>query len=141
VAPGKRPRLTPSPALIALEDGGVMPLGTPGGDVQIQAMLQVMLNALHFGMELQEAIEAPRIASYSFPSSFAPFDYFPGRLAVEGRIPAETREALAERGHEVSVWPDWTWLAGSVEAIRTDPASGLVAAAADPRRPAYAAAI
>ena len=63
-----------------------MPFGTPGGDVQTQAMLQVMLNILQFGMEVQDAIEAPRIASYSFPSSFAPFEYFPGRLAVEGRI-------------------------------------------------------
>ena len=68
-----------------------MPFGTPGGDVQTQAMLQVMLNILHFGMEVQDAIEAPRVASYSFPSSFAPFEYFPGRLAVEGRIDAATR--------------------------------------------------
>jgi gamma-glutamyltranspeptidase/glutathione hydrolase len=141
VAPGKRPRLTPNPAIVVTRDGGVMPFGTPGGDVQTQAMLQVLLNVLHFGMELQPAIEAPRVASYSFPSSFAPFEYFPGRLAVEGRIPASTREALARRGHEISVWPDWTWLAGSVEAIRTDPATGLIAAGADPRRPAYAAAI
>ncbi len=141
VAPGKRPRLTPNPAIVVTRDGGVMPFGTPGGDVQTQAMLQVLLNVLHFGMDLQPAIEAPRVASYSFPSSFAPFEYFPGRLAVEGRIPATTRDALARLGHEISVWPDWTWLAGSVEAIRTDPATGLIAAGADPRRPAYAAAI
>lgn len=118
-----------------------MPFGTPGGDVQVQAMLQVLLNTLHFGMELQAAIEAPRVASYSFPSSFAPFEYFPGRLAVEGRVPEATRAALEALGHEVRAWPDWTMLAGSVEAIRTDPASGLIAAGADPRRPAYAAAI
>ena len=118
-----------------------MPFGTPGGDVQTQAMLQVLLNILHFGMELQDAIEAPRVATYSFPSSFAPFEYFPGRLAVEGRLPANVRDDLARLGHEVSVWPDWTWLAGSVEAIRTNPANGLIAAGADPRRPAYAAAI
>jgi gamma-glutamyltranspeptidase/glutathione hydrolase len=141
VAPGKRPRLTPNPALIVTRDGGVMPFGTPGGDVQIQAMLQVLLNTLHFGMELQDAIEAPRVASYSFPSSFAPFEYFPGRLAMEGRIDAGTRDALAAKGHEVKTWPDWTWLAGSVEAIRTDPGTGLIAAGADPRRPAYAIAI
>ena len=47
----------------------------------------------------------------------------------------------AARGHGVKDWPEWTWLAGSVEAIRTDPKTGLVAAGADPRRPAYAAAI
>ena len=141
VAPGKRPRLTPNPAMVVTEAGGVMPFGTPGGDVQTQAMLQVLLNVFQHGMELQDAIEAPRVASYSFPSSFAPFEYFPGRLAVEGRIDAETRADLASRGHEVRNWPDWTWLAGSVEAILTDPATGLIGAGADPRRPAYAIAI
>lgn len=87
---------------------------------------------------LQDAIEAPRVASYSFPSSFAPFDYFPGRVAVEARIPAATRAELASWGHSVADWPDTTWLAGCVEVIRTDPATGLLAAGADPRRPAYA---
>lgn len=140
VAPGKRPRLTPNPAMLVTEDGGVMPFGTPGGDVQIQAMLQVMLNVFHFGMELQEAIEAPRIASYAFPSSFAPFDYFPGRVAVEARIPQTVRDDLAGRGHQVKEWPEMTWLAGSVEAVMSDPKAGLVRAGADPRRPAYAIA-
>jgi gamma-glutamyltranspeptidase / glutathione hydrolase len=138
VAPGKRPRLTPNPALVVTEAGGVMPFGTPGGDVQIQAMLQVLLNLFQFGMEVQEAIEAPRVASYSFPSSFAPFEAFPGRLAVEGAIPAAVREALAARGHRIHDWPERSWLAGAVEVVKTDPASGLLAAGADPRRPAYA---
>jgi gamma-glutamyltranspeptidase/glutathione hydrolase len=141
VAPGKRPRLTPNPAMVVTKAGGVMPFGTPGGDVQTQAMLQVMLNIFQHGMEVQDAIEAPRIASYSFPSSFAPFEYFPGRLAVEGRIDAATRADLASRGHEVRDWPEWTWLAGSVEAVLSDPATGMIAAGADPRRPAYAIAI
>ncbi len=141
VAPGKRPRLTPNPAILVTDKGGVMPFGTPGGDVQIQAMLQVLLNVMHFGMDPQSAIEAPRVGSYSFPSSFAPFEYFPGRLAVEGRIDKSTRDELAARGHRVQDWPDWTWLAGSVEAILTDPEKGMMGAAADPRRPAYAIAI
>jgi gamma-glutamyltranspeptidase/glutathione hydrolase len=126
--------------MVVTREGGVMPFGTPGGDVQVQAMLQVMLNVLHFGMEMQEAIEAPRIASYSFPSSFAPYEYFPARLAVEGRIPAAVRDALAARGHEVKAWPDITWLAGSVEAVLSEPSTGLLHAGADPRRPAYAIA-
>ena len=100
-----------------------MPFGTPGGDVQTQAMLQVMLNIFQHGMEVQDAIEAPRIASYSFPSSFAPFEYFPGRLAVEGRIDPAVRADLADRGHAVKDWPEWTWLAGSVEAVLRDPIS------------------
>jgi gamma-glutamyltranspeptidase/glutathione hydrolase len=141
VAPGKRPRLTPNPAMLLTEAGGVMPFGTPGGDVQTQAMLQVLLNIMHFGMDPQTAIKAPRVASYSFPSSFAPFEYFPGRLAVEARIDQATRDELAARGHEIRDWPEWTWLAGSVEAILTDPATGMMGAGADPRRPAYAMAI
>jgi gamma-glutamyltranspeptidase/glutathione hydrolase len=140
VAPGKRPRLTPNPAMIVTKEGGVMPFGTPGGDVQIQAMVQVVLNILQFGMEVQEAIEAPRVASYSFPSSFAPFEYFPGRLAVEGAIPQETRDALAAKGHGISNWPAQTWLAGTVEVVMSNPKKGLLAAGADPRRPAYAIA-
>jgi gamma-glutamyltranspeptidase / glutathione hydrolase len=138
VAPGKRPRLTPNPAMIVTAGGGVMPFGTPGGDVQIQAMLQVVLNILQHGMEVQEAIEAPRFASYSFPSRFAPFDFFPGRLALESAIPQATRDALAAKGHEIRDWPQQTWLAGAVEVVKSDPATGMLAAGADPRRPAYA---
>lgn len=141
VGPGKRPRLTPNPAMVVTRDGAAMPFGTPGGDVQVQAMLQVLLNRLHFGMDVQEAIEAPRVSTYSFPSSFAPYEYFPGRLAVEGRIPAATRDALRARGHDVKDWPDWTWLAGSVELVTSDPESGMRMAGADPRRPAYAMAM
>jgi len=140
VAPGKRPRLTPNPAMMVTRDGGVMPFGTPGGDVQIQAMLQVVLNVFQFGMELQDAIEAPRFASYAFTSSFAPFDYFPGRVAVESRVAQPVRDGLAARGHEVKDWPEITWLAGAVEAVLSLPEKGLVAGGADPRRPAYAIA-
>src|SRR6195952_5182966 len=137
VAPGKRPRLTPNPAMLVTEAGGVMPFGTPGGDVQTQAMLQVLLNVMHFGMDPQSAIEAPRLASYNFPSSFGPFEYFPGRLAVEGRIDQATRDELSARGHHIQVWPDWTWLAGSGGAIRTRPEARVTGGGGDPRRPAY----
>jgi gamma-glutamyltranspeptidase/glutathione hydrolase len=140
-APGKRPRLTPSPAMVELRDGGIMPFGTPGNDVQPQAMLQVLLNLLHFGMEPQAAIEAPRFATYAYPSSSSPHDYFPGRLALEGRIPAEVKQALAARGHAIADWPDWTSVAGCVELVRSNPGLGLIEAGADPRRPAYAIAI
>src|SRR5204862_3895155 len=85
VAPGKRPRLTPSPALAILPDGSPMPIGTPGGDVQAQAMLQVLLNMTAFGMNPQQAVEAPRFATYSFPDSFEPHSYSPGVLYVENR--------------------------------------------------------
>ncbi len=138
VAPGKRPRLTPNPALAIRGRDQFLPFGTPGGDVQTQAMLQVLLNLFVFGQDTQSAIEAPRFATYSFPSSFAPFDYYPGRLAVEGRIPEPVTAELERRGHQIHRWPDWIWTAGAVCAILADRRRGVLEAGADPRRAAYA---
>ena len=138
VAPGKRPRLTPSPA-IAIQPGKMkMPFGTPGGDVQTQAMLQVFLNIHVFGMEVQEAVEAPRGASYSYPGSFEPHAYHPGLLNLESRIDRPTGEALGRLGHKIGWWPDWTWLAGAVCTVVADLETGVLKGGADPRRPSYA---
>lgn len=139
VAPGKRPRLTPNPAL-ALKDGKpLMTIGTPGGDVQIQAMTQVAANVLCHGMDVQAAIDAPRFASYSYPSSFAPNNYFPGLLMIEGRIADDTADELAGRGHKVERWSDWTWKAGGVCVVMADQSSGgRLRAGADPRRANWA---
>ena len=138
VAPGKRPRLTPNPAL-AIRDGAfLMPFGTPGGDVQIQAMVQAFLNVTVFKMNPQAAVEAPRCATHSFPNSFEPHDYHPGRLLLEARIPASVGEALAGWGHGVEWWPEWAWPAGAMCLLVKDLALGTIAAGADPRRPAYA---
>ena len=138
LAPGKRPRLTPSPAL-ALKDGALfMPFGSPGNDIQPQAMLQVFLNIVVWGMEPQEAVEAPRFATYSFPSSSEPHEYHPGRLSVETRIDATTRDALAGMGHKVAPYLELDWRAGAVCAIRVNRDNGLLEGGADPRRPCYA---
>ena len=125
---------------MAFADGRLfMPFGTPGGDVQQQAMVQVFLNATVFGMSLQQAIEAPRVASRSFPDSFWPHAYSPGKLEIEGRIPRETRDALAAIGHDVSLWPEWEWRAGAVDAVLVDE-DGARWGGADPRRGALAIA-
>lgn len=138
VAPGKRPRLTPNPAMAIKPGEWIMPFGTPGGDVQCQAMLQVFLNATLFGMEAQSAVEAARLASYSFPDSFEPHPYFPGRLNIESRMAPETGRDLAGRGHDLAWWPDWTWRAGAVCMIKADLKTGVLSAGADPRRASYA---
>ena len=137
-APGKRPRLTPNPALVRVGDA-MMPFGTPGGDVQTQAMAQVLLNLVLFRMDLQSAVDAPRFASYSFPSSFEPHDDHPGLLRLEGRIADATAGELGRLGHRVERWPDATWLAGGVCAIVADRRRGLLLGAADPRRHGSAA--
>ena len=96
VAPGKRPRLTPNPAL-AIKDGAfVMPFGTPGGDVQIQAMLQTFVNIVTYGMNPQAAVEAPRFATMSFPNSFEPHEYSP-QQADAGGAHSRGRRRVARR--------------------------------------------
>jgi gamma-glutamyltranspeptidase/glutathione hydrolase len=139
VAGGKRPRLTPSPAMVLKDGRAVMPFGTPGGDVQAQAMLQVLLNVLVFGMAPQRAVEAPRFATQSFPDSFWPHRYFPGRLTLEGRISGAVADDLAGRGHIIARWPAWEWRAGGVCLVRVDE-TGVRWAAADPRRDSFAVA-
>ena len=116
-----------------------MPFGTPGGDVQCQAMLQALLNIVLFGMNPQAAVEAPRFATYNSPNSFEPHSAYPGRLSMEGRFPEATVRALAARGHEVHAWPNWTYLAGAVCAVYQDLEQGTLTGAADPRRQGYAA--
>ena len=137
VAPGKRPRLTPNPALALKNGRAYMPFGTPGGDVQCQAMLQVFLNINVFGMAPQAAVEAPRFAGYSFPGSFEPHAYYPGRLHLESSIAREAGDQLRELGHKVYEWDDMTWLAGAVCTIVADHENGVLHGGADPRRPAY----
>lgn len=140
VEPGKRPRLTPTPA-IALRDGEFeMAWGTPGGDVQCAAMLQVLLNVTQFGMTIQQAVEAPRIAPFNFPNSFSPNAYFPARLCVEEQIDPSAIDALSDMGYDIQRWPVRAFFAGAVCTIRRDSKTGLLHAGADPRRPGYALA-
>lgn len=138
LAPGKRPRLTPSPALM-LKDGKLaMTFGTPGLDVQPQAMAQLVINIVDFGMDPQSAIEQPRVATFNFPASQHPHNYTPGQLCAEGRIAQATLDELSQMGHQVTRWPDFIAQAGALCAICCDTELGPRVAGADPRRTAYA---
>ena len=138
VQPKKRPRLTPNPALAIRKDEYAIPFGTPGGDVQVQAMLQCFLNVALWDMNPQQAVEKPRFGSYSFPDSFEPHKYHPGKLMMEPRFNSGQLETLQALGHQAEYWPDWSWQAGAVCMIKSDFKSGVHTGGADPRRPAYA---
>src|SRR5262249_29745159 len=138
VAPGKRPRLTPCPAMVLKNGKPFMPLGTPGGDVQCQSMLQVFLNVAVFGMLPQAAIEAPRFATYSYPGSFEPHAYQPDELRVERRPVPPGRSAPRGQGHPGRALPAWAGEAGGVCAVTIDRERGVLSAGADPRRTSYA---
>ncbi len=138
VAPGKRPRLTPNPGLMIWDDGRVMPYGTPGGDVQTQAMTQLVVNLVDYDMHPQEAVEAPRVWSENFPGSWDPHPYSPGVLQVETRIDANTLDGLRDRGHVIKEWSDWEHTHTGVCVCRADLTARIYEGAADPRRLCYA---
>lgn len=131
VAPGKRPRSTLTPSLALIDGRPGMTFGSPGGDAQDQWALQFLLNVLHFGMNLQEAVDAPTFWTAHFPSSFYPRAAEPASLYLEGRIPPAVRDALAALGHQIKVQPDFS--GGNTLATMIDPAGGVRFAAASPR--------
>ena len=135
VAPGKRPRTTLVNYLSTAPNGDVFAFGCPGGDGQAQANLQIMLNTIVWGMDPQQAVEAPRFATNSMPNSFHPHAYFPGRLSLEHGIPESTGAALSGLGHEIVRAA--TCGMGAV-VTKLDCASGVRSTSSDPRRSCHA---
>lgn len=129
--PGKRPRVTLSPTLITHAGKLEMILSTPGGDNQDQALLQVFLNIVEFGMTPQEAVEAPRFQTEHFYSSFGNHEFVPAKLNLEGRIPRATADALTALGHRVTVAGDWSNSSAPTVIWVHD---GVLNGGADPRR-------
>jgi len=137
IAPRRRPRLTPNPAMLMSGGRVLMPFGCPGEDAQCQAMVQVVCGVVDFGLNVQAAIELPRVISRSFPSSFHPHGYHPGELHVEARIAPEVRGKLAAAGHRIVDLPAWANTTAMVCAVRRRP-DGSLEGGADPRRESYA---
>jgi gamma-glutamyltranspeptidase/glutathione hydrolase len=134
--PGKRPRSTLQSTLVMKDGQPFMITGSPGGDDQVMITLQTLINVIDFGMNVQQAIEAPRWSTHSFPSSPFPHTMVPGAMSVEERIPEATQKELIARGHKLQVAPPWS-LASSA-AIMFDAKTGVLSAGADPRVEAYA---
>ena len=115
--------------LVAVTGGFAFTLGTPGGDSQPQSLLQIVHNMLLFGMTPQQAIEAPRFRSMAGV-----------RVSLEDRVTPEAARGLMARGHALSLIQGWTATFGGAQMIVYDPVTGVLTAAADPRREAYALA-
>lgn len=130
---GEQIELMLTPAQGFRGDRFVLSIGTPGSFGILQTTPQMILNHLEFGMNIQEAIEAPRICARR------------DRLVdVEARIPQATRDALAARGHQIHVLDDhggWASTLGSGQGVTRDPESGALIGGADPRRDGYAIAV
>ena len=135
--PFKRPRTTLVNYIVSKDGVPVMMTGCPGGDHQAQANMQLMLNTLLWGMNPQEAVEAPRFASQGVTNSFYPHTYYPGQLGVESGIPQSTRDELSAMGHDIVT----VGSAGMGATVSTrDPETGVLASSGDPRRACYAIA-
>jgi len=131
---GQIPILNNSPSIVLKDGEFVFSLGTPGGETIGQAQLQVMVNLLDFGMDIQEAIEAPR-----FNLSADPNFYRPGsavRMNLENRVDEETVAALRAMGHDVRLTAGYA--GGNMQGIFRDPVTKTLRAGADPRNLGYA---
>ncbi len=101
VQPGKRPRATLTPSL-ALKDGKpYLSFAVQGGDTQDQNLLQFFLNMVEFGMNVQEACEAPNIVSYQLKNSFGQHEIVPGWLRVNEIVPQKIRDILEAMDYDV----------------------------------------
>lgn len=135
--PGKRPRSTLQSTLVMKDGQPWLITGSPGGDDQIQRTVQTLMNMIDFGMNVQQAIEAPRWSTRGFASSVFPHNMsHPGDLSVESRIPDDVQQSLLAKGHKLK--PAGAWSLGSNAAIAIDPKTGVLSAGADPRVEAYA---
>jgi gamma-glutamyltranspeptidase/glutathione hydrolase len=136
--PGFRPRTTLSPSMVLQDGRPILAFGTPGGDQQDQWSLQFFLSHVHFGLNLQEAIDAPKFHITHLAESFWPRTGTPAGLVIEGRLGETVLSDLERRGHRLTRADDHSL--GRVAAVGRMPGSGFLRAAADSRgAQAYAA--
>jgi gamma-glutamyltranspeptidase / glutathione hydrolase len=127
LVPHKRPAHTLSPAMVFKDKAPWLALGTPGGMGQTQFLAQILSNLIDFGMNIQQAIEAPRWQSKE-----------KGTVEIETRFPTETQHYLENVGFKVKVTEPWDFRMGGAEGILFDRNTGVFQAGADPRRDGYA---
>ncbi len=119
IAPHKRPMHTLVPAMVMKDKRPWLSFGVMGGDMQPQGHVQVLLNLVEFGMNVQEAGESPR------------FRHSSAGLAIETGILAEARFGLSQRGHQLV---NSIGAFGGFQGILIDPASGVLMGGSDPRK-------
>jgi gamma-glutamyltranspeptidase/glutathione hydrolase len=120
VAPYKRPLSSMTPTIVAKDGRTVFVTGSPGGPRIISTVLLTIINTFDYGMDVQQAVSAPRVHH----------QWVPDKLRVEAAVPADVIDALRARGHNVEV-SDWDW--SVAEAIAIDPETGWHTGGSDPR--------
>jgi gamma-glutamyltranspeptidase/glutathione hydrolase len=134
LAPGKRTRHTINPALALKEGKPFLVFGTPGADTQPQTQLQFFLNVVEFGMNVQQALEAPAVISTSFRSSYFPHSVG-GKLQTPAALARHVLDGLAALGHRLDIRE--VKGVGSVKGILIDPRTGSLMGGVSPTGDSY----
>jgi len=131
IEPGKRPLSSMTPTFLFKDGEPVMATGSPGGSTIITVVLQTILNVMEFDMNVQAAVNMPRIHH----------QWYPDRLFLEPGHSVDTRRMLGQMGHQVKTGANEAWdtVLGSAQSLARS-VDGLILGAADPRRPGSFAA-
>lgn len=130
--PHKRPFHTIIPAMVTKDGQPWLCFGVMGGDMQPQGHVQVLLNMIDFGMNVQEAADAARVRHMgSQTPTGQPMDADGGKVAVESGVPEPVIKALQERGHIIVKSPGSF---GGYQAIQIDHQHGVLHGGTDPRK-------
>ena len=137
LVPGKRVRHTMNPVIVTQNNKAFIACGTPGADTQVQTNLQLITNIIDFGMNAQEAVEAPRWRSLQNPMESTVPHTCSNNLQLENRFSEAVREGLMRKGHELEILGDWHG-PGNAQVIIRHPESGALIGGSDPRVNGYA---
>ena len=124
LAPRKRPLHTVIPALMT-RDHLTVGFGVMGGWNQPQAHAQVISNVVDHGLNIQQALEAPRFVKLTFPGT---------DVMMESRVPESVREGLERRGHEIDLQGEFSNMVGGGQAVMHDARAKVNYGASDPRK-------
>ncbi|MGA1205849.1 MAG: gamma-glutamyltransferase [Opitutales bacterium] len=134
--PGKRPFHTIIPGFMTRDGAPLCAFGVMGGDTQPQAQVQVVMNMVDFGMNLQEAGDAPRVVHSGDSDPTGAIMSDGGTVAMESGFPEESIPQLAFKGHKID--PERRQF-GGYQAIWRDPETGVLSGASESRKDGQAA--
>jgi gamma-glutamyltranspeptidase/glutathione hydrolase len=123
IGPGKRPRTSLTPTLVMKTGRPYLAISVAGGDMQDQAALQIILDFIDFGMNIDQALNAARFSTEHFIGSFGQDPPQLGSLRLHKSITEETRDILAGRGHKIAVTP---YNIGGIAMLYIDSKTGLI---------------
>ena len=138
--PGRRVRHTMNTVMVFEEKTKKLKwvLGTPGADTQVQSNFQVLINLIHFGYNVAEAVEAPRWKDILSPTESNYPHTFTNELIIENRFPEKTISDLKQKGHQIRNLAKWDGIVGREMIIQSDSKTHTLHGAADPRYDGYA---